>query len=56
MMPENIHDIVLIKQDGLPTYHLAHVVDDYLMGVTDVIRSDEWLPSVPVHLQLFEIL
>ena len=51
--PENDQDIVIIKADGLPTYHFAHVVDDHLMGTTHVIRSDEWLSSVPLHLQLF---
>ena len=52
--PENDQDIVIIKADGLPTYHFAHVVDDYLMRTTHVIRSDEWLSSVPLHLQLFQ--
>ena len=51
--PENDQDIVIIKVDGLPTYHFAHAVDDHLMGTTTVIRSDEWLSSVPLHLQLF---
>lgn len=51
--PENDQDIVIIKGDGLPTYHFAHAVDDHLMGTTTVIRSDEWLSSVPLHLQLF---
>ena len=51
--PENDQDIVIIKADGLPTYHFAHAVDDYLMGTTLVIRGDEWLSSVPLHLQLF---
>ncbi len=54
--PENDQDIVLIKSDGLPTYHFAHVVDDYLMRTTHVIRGDEWLSSLPVHLQLFQAL
>ncbi len=54
---ENDMDIVLLKSDnGLPTYHFAHAVDDYLMGTTHVIRGDEWLSSLPVHLQLFETL
>ena len=52
--PENDQDIVIIKSDGLPTYHFAHLVDDHLMGTTHVIRSDEWLSSVPLHLQLFQ--
>ena len=51
--PENDQDIVIIKADGLPTYHFAHAVDDHLMGTTHVIRGDEWLSSVPLHLQLF---
>jgi len=55
-MPENDIDEVIIKSDGLPTYHFAHAVDDHLMHTTTVIRSDEWLPSVPKHLQLFQIL
>ncbi len=55
-MPENITDVVILKTDGIPTYHFAHAVDDYLMGTTDVIRGDEWISSVPVHLQLFEVL
>ncbi len=52
-MPQNIMDIVIIKGDGLPTYHFAHAVDDHLMRVTHVIRSNEWFPSVPLHLELF---
>ena len=51
--PENDQDIVIIKGDGLPTYHFAHIVDDHLMRTTHVIRGDEWLSSVPLHLQLF---
>ena len=51
--PENDQDIVIIKADGLPTYHFAHAVDDHLMGTTHVIRGDEWLSSIPLHLQLF---
>ena len=54
--PENDQDIVIIKADGLPTYHFAHAVDDHLMRTTIVIRSDEWLSSVPLHLQLFQEL
>ena len=52
--PENDQDIVIIKADGLPTYHFAHLVDDHLMGTTIVTRGDEWLSSVPLHLQLFQ--
>lgn len=55
-LPENAQDIVLIKSDGLPTYHFAHAVDDHLMGTTHVLRGDEWLSSYPVHRQLFEAL
>ena len=51
--PENDQDIVIIKSDGLPTYHFAHAIDDHLMGTNLVIRGDEWLASVPLHLQLF---
>lgn len=55
-MPENILDIVLLKKDGTPTYHFAHAVDDHLMHTTHVTRGDEWLSSVPIHLQLFRVL
>ena len=55
-LPENDQDIVIIKSDGLPTYHFAHAVDDHLMGTTMVIRGDEWIPSVSLHLQLFYML
>ena len=54
--PENDQDIVIVKSDGLPTYHFAHAVDDHLMRTTLVIRGDEWLASVPLHLQLFYVL
>ncbi len=54
--PENDTDVVIIKADGLPTYHFAHVVDDHLMGTTHVIRGDEWLPSFPLHVQMFETM
>lgn len=52
-MPENIMDAVLLKTDGIPTYHFAHAVDDPLMRVTHVVRGDEWLASVPLHIALF---
>ena len=52
--PENDLDIVIIKKDGLPTYHFAHLVDDYLMHVTHIIRADEWVSSLPIHVQLFD--
>ena len=54
--PENDQDIVIIKADGLPTYHFAHAIDDHLMRTTHVIRGDEWLSSIPLHLQLFSEL
>ncbi len=53
-MQENTQDVVLLKTDGIPTYHFAHVVDDHLMRTTHVIRGDEWIASVPIHLQLFK--
>ena len=55
-MPENDEDFVLLKSDGIPTYHFAHAVDDHLMRTTHVIRGDEWLSSVPKHVQLFKLL
>ena len=54
--PEHDMDTVLLKKDGTPTYHFAHVVDDHLMHTTHVIRGDEWVSSLPLHIQLFEIL
>lgn len=53
---ENIDDQVLLKSDGFPTYHLAVVVDDHLMEITHVIRSEEWIPSTPKHLALYRAL
>lgn len=50
---QEIPDVVLLKSDGYPTYHLANVVDDHLMGVTDVIRAEEWLVSTPIHVLLY---
>ncbi len=55
-MPENDEDFVLLKSDGIPTYHFAHAVDDHLMRTTHVIRGDEWISSVPKHIQLFKLL
>jgi glutamyl-tRNA synthetase len=52
-MIDNYNDIVILKGDRLPTYHLAHIVDDTLMRISLVTRGDEWLTSVPLHLQLF---
>ena len=56
IFPENDQDIVIIKADGLPTYHFAHAIDDHLMHTTHVIRGDEWLSSLPIHVQLFQEL
>lgn len=55
-LPENIHDIVLLKRDGVPTYHFAHAIDDHLMRTTMVIRGGEWLASAPIHYELFHVL
>ncbi len=55
-LPENVIDEVILKKDGIPTYHFAHVVDDHLMRTTHVIRGDEWVPSFPKHLQLNQLL
>lgn len=55
-MPENDEDFVLLKSDGVPTYHFAHAIDDHLMRTTHVIRGDEWISSTPKHLQLFKLL
>ncbi len=53
---ENDLDIVLLKRDGIPTYHFAHVIDDHFMGTTLVVRGEEWVATLPIHLQLFELL
>lgn len=53
---ENDQDVVILKSDGIPTYHFAHVVDDHLMGTTTVVRGEEWLATLPVHLQLFRAM
>lgn len=55
-VPENFQDVVIIKTTGIPTYHFAHAVDDHLMRTTHVIRGEEWLPSLPIHVELFEKL
>ena len=55
-MPENDEDFVLLKSDGIPTYHFAHAIDDHLMHTTVVMRGDEWISSVPKHIQLFRLL
>ena len=53
---ENDQDVVILKSDGIPTYHFAHAVDDHLMRTTLVIRGEEWLASMPIHLELFDVL
>lgn len=55
-VPENFQDIVILKATGIPTYHFAHTIDDHLMRTTHVVRGEEWLPSLPIHLELFEKL
>ena len=55
-LPENDQDIVLLKSDGIPTYHFAHVVDDHLMQTTHVVRGEEWLATLNIHLQLFRTM
>ena len=55
-VPENFQDVVIIKTTGIPTYHFAHVVDDHLMRTTHVVRGEEWLPSLPIHVELFAAL
>lgn len=55
-MPENFQDVVILKTTGIPTYHFAHVIDDHLMRTTHVVRGAEWLPSLPIHVELFEKL
>jgi len=56
MLTENDIDHVLLKSDGIPTYHFAHAIDDHFMRTTHVVRGDEWLPSLPFHVQLFNTL
>lgn len=53
---ENYQDFVLLKSDGIPTYHFAHVIDDHLMRTTHVVRGEEWLSTLPIHVQLFDVL
>ena len=50
----NLEDKILIKEDGLPTYHFANVIDDYLMKITTIIRGEEWLPSLPIHKLIYD--
>ena len=55
-MPENIQDVVILKKNDLPTYHFAHIVDDHLMHTGIVVRGEEWMASLPIHVQLFEAM
>jgi len=55
-MPENFQDIVILKTNGIPTYHFAHVIDDHLMRTTHVVRGAEWISSLPSHIELFNCL
>ena len=52
-MPENDQDIIILKATGIPTYHFAHVIDDHFMRTTHVVRGEEWLMSLPIHVELF---
>ena len=56
VMPANDMDLVILKTNGLPTYHFAHVVDDHLMGTTHLLRGEEWLSTLPMHLALFKAM
>ena len=53
-MPANDQDVIILKATGIPTYHFAHVVDDHLMRTTHVVRGEEWLMSLPIHVELFD--
>ena len=55
-MPANDQDVIILKATGIPTYHFAHVIDDHLMRTTHVVRGEEWLMSLPIHIELFEAL
>ena len=55
-MPANDQDVIILKASGIPTYHFAHVIDDHLMRTTHVVRGEEWLMSLPIHIELFETL
>ena len=55
-MPENTQDTVILKTNGIPTYHFAHVIDDHFMRTTHVVRGAEWIPSLPIHVELFNKL
>ena len=54
MNSNNLEDKILMKEDGLPTYHFANVVDDHLMKITTIIRGEEWLPSLPIHKLIYD--
>ena len=54
--PVNYQDIVMLKTNGIPTYHFAHVVDDHLMGITHVVRGEEWLSTLPIHYEIFKAI
>ncbi len=56
LIPENYQDVIILKTNGIPTYHFAHVVDDHLMRVTHVVRGEEWLSTLPIHYELFNTL
>ena len=56
VLPENYHDVVILKKNGIPTYHFAHAIDDHLMRTTHVVRGEEWLSSLPIHVELFNML
>ncbi len=55
-VPENNQDVVILKSDGIPTYHFAHAIDDHFMRTTLVIRGEEWISSLPIHIELFKVL
>jgi glutamyl/glutaminyl-tRNA synthetase len=55
-LQDNDVDVVILKSDGLPTYHFAHVVDDHFMRTTLITRGEEWIPSTPIHLDMFKAL
>src|SRR5260370_8158213 len=52
----DIDDHIILKSDGLPTYHLAHIIDDHLMGITHLLRAEEWISSAPRHIQIWKAL
>ena len=50
----NLEDLILLKSDGYPTYHLANVVDDHLMAISHILRGEEWIPTAPIHVRLYD--